>query len=182
MLSYSLYFRDEREIVGREDFEASDDDDALAMAELLYEACSDHCESFELWQGKRHVNSSLSASLALRQRKSVFEITAHIQERLRQREEAIRDSRWRIAESRRLLERIHQLEVQGLAPGAGPPADPERARRWRMKAEELRTVAEQMKNPTAKGSYLRLAETYETLANNESQRASRTKNTGESSG
>lgn len=40
----------------------------------------------------------------------------------------------------------------------------EKARRWRMRAEEYRTVAEALQHPSARESYLHLARTYETLA------------------
>jgi hypothetical protein len=40
----------------------------------------------------------------------------------------------------------------------------EQARLWRLKAEELRTVADQMKNPMSRDSFLRMAEVYEKLA------------------
>ena len=40
----------------------------------------------------------------------------------------------------------------------------EQARRWRQKAEECRTVAEQMQNPMAKESFLHMARSYDALA------------------
>src|SRR5262249_34537275 len=40
----------------------------------------------------------------------------------------------------------------------------EQARRHRMRAEEYRCVAEQMQDPTARATYLRLADAYKTLA------------------
>jgi len=40
----------------------------------------------------------------------------------------------------------------------------QRARRWRAKAEELRTAAESMSNEAARNSFLRLARDYEALA------------------
>lgn len=36
--------------------------------------------------------------------------------------------------------------------------------RWRRKAEELRTTADNVANPFARASFLRMAETYERLA------------------
>ena len=38
------------------------------------------------------------------------------------------------------------------------------ARRWRQKAEEIRTAADQMPNPFARESFARWAETYDRLA------------------
>jgi hypothetical protein len=59
--------------------------------------------------------------------------------------------------------------------GAGAPAwerrrgvpnnrGPEQARRWRLKAEECRALADQLLNPRAKASFRRMAETYDQLA------------------
>jgi hypothetical protein len=51
MPDYRVYFRGAAFIHGRHDFVAEDDVAATVMAELLYEACSDRCERFELWRG-----------------------------------------------------------------------------------------------------------------------------------
>ena len=48
------------------------------------------------------------------------------------------------------------------------------AHRWRQKAEELRTQADQMKNPFARQSLVRMAETYERLADELERRTART--------
>jgi hypothetical protein len=40
----------------------------------------------------------------------------------------------------------------------------ERAAHWRQRAEEYRTVADNMKGDAAKATYLRMAESYEALA------------------
>lgn len=47
----------------------------------------------------------------------------------------------------------------------------DQARRWRMRAEEYRTIAAEMHHPIARGSYLHLARTYETLAGTYEERA-----------
>jgi hypothetical protein len=49
---------------------------------------------------------------------------------------------------------------------------------WRNKAEELRTVADQIRNPMARASYRRMADTYETLANQTEERAARHRGSG----
>jgi hypothetical protein len=49
----------------------------------------------------------------------------------------------------------------------------EQARRWRLKAEECRTVADQMMNPMAQASLRRIAETYDTLASRIEERLAR---------
>jgi hypothetical protein len=46
----------------------------------------------------------------------------------------------------------------------------EQARRWRSKAEECRTIADQMQAPAAKMSFWHMAETYERLADGMDER------------
>jgi hypothetical protein len=43
----------------------------------------------------------------------------------------------------------------------------QRIRRWRNKAEEIRTTAEQMHHSRARGSLLRLADSYDIMADQE---------------
>jgi hypothetical protein len=108
--SYRLYLRGPSgEIVGRDDFEAEHDAVAIAMAELLWEACADLCDHFELWKRERLVGRSVGK--ALRPVESADEIGARMQESLIQREEAIRNSEWAVARSKRLLERLRHLNA-----------------------------------------------------------------------
>jgi len=102
-IEYRLYFRGPTGIIGRDDFGAGGDAEALAIAETLFDACSDLCTSFDLCQGGRRVPvrsnpSSMSAD--------------HIRERAQaiviEREEVIQLSRWAIAKSKRLLARIDE--------------------------------------------------------------------------
>lgn len=44
------------------------------------------------------------------------------------------------------------------------PRDLENSKQWRMRAEEMRTVAEGMADPTNRATALRLAEAYDRLA------------------
>jgi hypothetical protein len=50
MSAYRAYFRASDKICGREDFEADDDVAEIRIARVLYDACSDVCDCFELWQ------------------------------------------------------------------------------------------------------------------------------------
>jgi hypothetical protein len=54
---------------------------------------------------------------------------------------------------------------------------PEQIRRWRMKAEEIRTAVESFTNESARQAFLNSAQTYETLANStrRGSRAARTR-------
>jgi hypothetical protein len=129
MTTYCLYLRDgEKQIVGRDDFDTDNDARALLIARMLRDACSDKCAGFELWQNTRRVDlpcpnwSKFSAD----------EIHAKVQTIVLERELAIRDSRWTIAESAQLLEQTLRLLKRnrsgGLArtqaaqhPGTGEP-------------------------------------------------------------
>jgi hypothetical protein len=55
------------------------------------------------------------------------------------------------------------------------------ARRWRLKAEELRAAASGMKNASALGSFKRLAENYDVLAEHAEARAEQERATNEGS-
>ena len=63
-----------------------------------------------------------------------------------------------------LAEQLEGAEAQRL----------DRARLWRMKAEELRTVAEQIESPQAHDSFQRMAETYDRLAQHEEEQVAGT--------
>jgi DNA-binding response OmpR family regulator len=105
-ISYRIYFRDKEGLTaGRHEFYATDDDAAMMIATLLCDACSDVCETFELWDGTRRVDMSIEQKPAL----TAEQINAHAQESAVQSEIAIRDSEWLIAQSQRLSERIQKL-------------------------------------------------------------------------
>jgi transcriptional regulator with XRE-family HTH domain len=99
---YCLYFLNaEQGIEAAHPLEAEDDATALWIAERLYQACSDVCASFELWQGARDVGGAPlaetgEAAVTLRQ------------EMLVRHEEALRDSSVRVARSRELLKALER--------------------------------------------------------------------------
>ena len=92
---------------GRDEFEAEDDRAAMVVAEHLCDACSDLCASFELWDGGRRVD--ISFSKLPRPSVSVEQITLASQASLVRREEAMRNSRWAVARSQRLIEKMESL-------------------------------------------------------------------------
>src|SRR6516225_4896561 len=99
MARYRVYFVNwNTSIAGRDDFDVEDDAQAAVIARLLRNACSDRCAGFELWQGGRQVDTSLTRGVDFK------ELSTHLQDIVLERELAIRDSRWSIADSRRLLE------------------------------------------------------------------------------
>lgn len=106
--TYRLYFWDpDGRIVGREDFGAPGDREAMAVAAVLCDACSDVCASFELWQGTRRLDTEA------RRRTSAEALDRVIQDEAARVEERLKDSRWLVAKSRRLLE----LTARGVKPG-----------------------------------------------------------------
>jgi hypothetical protein len=76
----------------------------MMIAALLCDACSDVCETFELWDGARRVDTSMEQTPAL----TAEQINARPRNR-RANEIAIRDGEWLIAQSQRLLEQIERL-------------------------------------------------------------------------
>jgi hypothetical protein len=103
MAKYRVFFRSEdNQIIGRDDFSAPNDRDAMRVARAVCEACSDRCRSFEVWEGVRHVDPR-GLSLAH------DALTALVDTIISERVMAIRDSDWIIAESQRLLEESERL-------------------------------------------------------------------------
>lgn len=98
---YRVYFRGRKDdILGRQDLEAEDDRAALQLADLLCDACSDVAGGVEVWQGTRRVDLASPAPHAAEA------LGAQTQERVIELEERLRDSRWAVARSRRLLEQL----------------------------------------------------------------------------
>src|SRR6185312_3163175 len=105
MATYRIYLRGATTIIGREDFEADDDRDAMAVAWWLWDACSDLARGFEVWQGDRELlERRQPPSAALR----AIEITERRQASIVETEEAIQRSKWAVADSKRLLAQLAQ--------------------------------------------------------------------------
>ena len=108
MPTFRIYFRKGSAIVGREDFEAAGLDAATLIADMLFQACLDKCEAYELWQGERMLGNNLAwagvITAELRERNQAIVIEC---------EEAIRDSKWAIASSQRLLELLGEIKKGG---------------------------------------------------------------------
>jgi hypothetical protein len=98
-MSYRIFFRAQGAIVGRDDFEAESDQTATIIAEALCHACSDRCDSFELWQGTRAVNARHASLVQV----DGGRLTAGMQDAVVKHQQLLRDSLWPIAKSRRLL-------------------------------------------------------------------------------
>jgi len=78
------------------------------------------------------------------------------------------DEKLRIIVETLLAEQQEAAQVQG-----GVRVQPEQAPRWRMKAAELRAVADQTQDAQARLSLRRLAETYDRMAQSKEDRAAR---------
>ena len=108
MADYRMYFLVADRIRAREDFEADNDIDAIRIAQVLGDACSDSCDSFELWHEKRKVDPAPGF-----QPVSLAELTQAHQQIIVETEETILKSEWTIAQSKRLIDRIERLKKGG---------------------------------------------------------------------
>ena len=109
---YRIYFRNQHEfVIGRDDFPADDDEHAIVIARMLADACSDLCSTFELWHSARRVDASASGQII----SNADAIAARVQSLVLERALVLRDSKWVIAESTRLLEQIRQV-LEGRKP------------------------------------------------------------------
>jgi hypothetical protein len=95
-----VYSRTVGQIHGRQDFEADTDVAAIPIARVLYDSCSDVCDSFELRQGKRQIR----ARQPHHQKANLADLTEAHQRAALETEEHIGESCWMIAQSRRLLQ------------------------------------------------------------------------------
>lgn len=114
MGTYRVYFRDPSGIVGRHDFMASDGHAAVALADLLCDACSDRCTSFEVWAGDNRIVAPRTPRTTPR----ANEIAERHQEIVIECEDSIQRSNWAIASSERLLARLADWRAR-LDRGAG---------------------------------------------------------------
>ena len=97
MPSYRLFLRNEsHDIVGRTDFEAEGRSSALRVTYRIAMDCSDYCKSYDLLEDGRSISTSKLNGLA-------HELLSEIEQQIViDREIALRDSLWRIRESKRL--------------------------------------------------------------------------------
>ena len=101
MSRYRMYFLTSG-IRSAEDFEADNDIDAIRMARVLCDACSDVCSSFELWQGTRLVRVRPPPYRGI----SLSDLREAQQRIVIEREKTIRESHAVLARSQRLVETL----------------------------------------------------------------------------
>jgi hypothetical protein len=107
MTGYRLAFLGpDRTVVWTHELEAQTESEAVLLAYALAEACSDECRSFELWNGARRVREMDAEVL----HRIAVSINGLAQENALRHERRIRDSQTQIARSRKLRERIADLE------------------------------------------------------------------------
>lgn len=104
MASYRVFFLGESGgVIGSHDFEAPSDPIATAVAVLLSDACSDVCDGFQVWQGKRRIAAlwplnGATRAIAVRMNEAARKIATECERQLLR-------SRSRIAESKILSTR-----------------------------------------------------------------------------
>jgi len=107
---YRLYFLNAAQrIAARDEFEAENDETAITIAGLLYDACSDLSSGFELWQSARRVVPDATKQAAAHPNQSSTAITLQLQSVVLEREEMLQQSQWLIARSKRLQVRVDEL-------------------------------------------------------------------------
>ena len=110
--TYQIYFLADGRTQGREEFQADDDVAAIRIARVLYDACSDVCEAFELWQETRQIRAAQQPHHATTRLADLIE--AHQRVTI-DREEAISQSKGMIARSRRLIATLDEIKSRATA-------------------------------------------------------------------
>ena len=108
-------------ISARDEFEAEDDQRAIMIAGLLYDACSDRCTGFELWRGASRLLPPRNEQPA-KPVCNLAELRLDLQTIVLEREEILANSHWLIAKSKRLQARI--AELQGSPPATAGDGGP----------------------------------------------------------
>jgi hypothetical protein len=109
MPGYRLYFTQNDVVTGCTVISAPSDDQAVTIAFAIYEACDDVHHEFELWRLGRLVASNkpvVPPSLFAR----VGAISEKMQASLLATEEALANTRARVARSRKLIRRLAELK------------------------------------------------------------------------
>ena len=92
MTWFRLYFLDTKlQIAARDDFEAEDEELAVTIARLLYDACSDRSAGFELWRGTHRLTPGRTEEPVNR---GAGELGSELQNIVLEREEILANSHW----------------------------------------------------------------------------------------
>lgn len=103
MVEYRVYLRDGMGFIrATQDFAADSLAEAIEISSFLFDACSDHCSSYEIWCGTllfaQHLTSPPRLGLEL--------LSDARQNRVVELEETLHQSRWAIAKSARLCQKL----------------------------------------------------------------------------
>ena len=105
MAEYRLYFTDEKgAIQAREEFRSDDDASARAIVNLLSQACSECYPGYELWSFNRRIVAVRDGAPTITRSLKLEEVGRARQEVILQLEDQLQHSRWRVANSRRLMQ------------------------------------------------------------------------------
>jgi len=105
--SYRLYLLGDDGIIrGYFDFAAESDKAAYELAELAFDACSDRATHFELWHDSHLLSLAAPPPMTTTQ-----QVLVSRQAQIVAFEERMRDSRWAIATSERLLARLKDVKA-----------------------------------------------------------------------
>lgn len=103
MAAYRLYFLGFNDAIeARQDFTAENDNDAKLIGALLWRACADCYQGYELWQTTRRLARE-SAGETLASPPAVEQLAPPLRERLLELQEELLASHWRAAQSVALL-------------------------------------------------------------------------------
>ena len=100
-----MYFLASGRIRAAEEFDAGNDINAIRIARALYDACSDMCEAFELWQATRLIRTRPPPYRGV----ALSDLSEAHQRLVIEGEEMIRASHWTLARSRRLIEALAKV-------------------------------------------------------------------------
>jgi len=110
MAQYRLYFFGKSgHIAASHDFGADSDDTAIAVAIALGGASMNDCNGIEMWRGTECIYPLVVPATPEPEKVA---ISTQIQTLLLDTEERLQRSHWRIAESRRLAERVDRLRAE----------------------------------------------------------------------
>lgn len=116
---YRLFFLDEKgAIEARQELTAENDQTAIALSTIVFEACSEVYSGFELWSFDRRV---MAATPGIGKLASIVleDVTRDMQQRVLEVEDAIQRSHWRVAHSRKLLDSTDALRGTLARNGSG---------------------------------------------------------------
>lgn len=95
----------------KQNFAADNDIDAIRIAQVLYDACSDTCEGFEVWEGCRVLHTRPPPYPEV----TCTHLAEHLQRIVIEKEEMMSASNYVLRRSRRLLENLAAMK-SGMIP------------------------------------------------------------------